>query len=199
MPNQDLLDPYSPTFQVDVLAPLCRRALEGEDVDNDLCLALRPWVESQARRIASSLPALCVDEVGHLIWMAVLGSLENLDFADPQSWPAHLRKRVRVVRAEAVRAEIGRTGKRRMMSVPIEWFLYLPVDRLFSPIDPLVESDEEERIEAMLDQLPPDLASATRHAVETGTPLSQSDARRVAQLLSLGDPTRFMSPELSVA
>lgn len=189
--------PYSATFHDEVLVPLVARAAQGEEIANDLCRALRPWVESQSRRIVSSLPTLCVDEVGHLIWMAVLESLEDLDHANPGTWPSHLRKRVRVVRAEAVRAEIGRTGKRRMMSVPIEWFLYLPVDRLFSPSDIVIDAEEEERIESMLDQLPPDLASATRQAVETGTPLSRSNALRVARLLSL--EVHGLEPEMDLA
>jgi hypothetical protein len=79
-----------------------------------------------------------------------------------------------------------------MMSVPIEWFLYLPVDHLFHPSDPVVDAEDEERIEAMLDQLPHDLASATRQAVSSGVPLSSTNAQRVARLLHL-DTHSFIS------
>lgn len=117
------------------------------------------------------------------MWMAVLDAAVAFDPDHPRRFQTRLRHRLRVLRADAVRSEIGRTGKHRIMSVPIEWLMPLPVEHLFTPADPLVAEEDQQRVEALLDRLPPALAGRTREAMAAASKLPAADAALAAAIL----------------
>jgi len=165
----------------EVLAGL---AADGEQPGlEQVCGLFAPWVKAMSSKIVSTLPALDADEVGHLLWMAVLDEARWFDPADPGRICGRLVARLKTIRAEAVRAEIGRTGKLRAMTVPLEWLLELPASSLIDRSEPFLDSDAQERVDAMLDRLPADLAGRCREAMASERQMTRSDAARAASLL----------------
>lgn len=167
----------------ETLERLADLARSGVPVIDDFCLACRGWVEATTARVCRTLPALQEGEVSHLLWLDVLEAAERFDPDRPAASVGWLRRKARVLKAEAVRAEIGRSGTRRVMSVPLEWFLSLPVEHLWSPPDLLIETEEQARVDSLLDRLPARVAARVRDAMDSGRRVGVSDAEQVLSIL----------------